>query len=267
MPKPHVLLVTLLSSAFALSQPAIGTPSASSLSRIVLPITFTRTVSANHAHAGDVVRAKTTQVARLATGEVIPAGSEVVGHVMAASSFIYDHTPYATQQQAVLEIQFDSLRFAGRDLPLKVTVRAMADPLASREARIQKPSDLNSFSAVSQIGGDELVPSQTEVVDRNGDVVAYNRRDGVFAHLIAHDGCDASNNEVSVDIYSASACGLYGFTAVTAKETGSTSSPSRLSLVSTRISPRIWKDSTALLEMLPVTGPPLTGPPVTGEDR
>ncbi|SFS13637.1 hypothetical protein SAMN05421771_2358 [Granulicella pectinivorans] len=254
MPKSYVVLVSLLSSAFALSQPATGVPVAPPSSRTVLPITFTKTVSADHSHAGDTVLAKTTQVVRLATGEVVPAGTEVVGHVAAANAFLYDNTPYAKQREAVLDIQFDALHLAGHDMPLSVTVRAMADPLTSRGARMPKPSDLDSYSAVSQIGGDELVPSQSEVVDRNGDVVAYNRRSGVYAHLIANGSCDASSNEVSVDIYSASACGLYGFTEVTARETGSASSPSRLSLISTHTSPKIWRYSTALLEVLPSTG-------------
>ena len=152
-----------------------------------------------------------------------------------------------------LDIQFDSLHLGGRDLPLKVSVRAMADPLATWGAREQNVAD-DSLATVTQIGGDVLIPSQSEVVNRNGDVVAYNRRNGVYAHLIAHGSCDGSSNEVSVDIYSASACGLYGFTDVAARETGSLSSPSKLLLVSTHTSPKIWRHSTALLELLPDAG-------------
>lgn len=254
MQKTQGLFVAFLSSTLALSQPVSGTPGISSSPRTVLPITFTKTVGADRAHTGDVVRAKTTQVVRLTSGEVIPAGTEVIGHVAVASGFVYDKTPYAKQKEAVLEIQFDSLHVAGHDVPLQVMVRAMAAPLASWGARQPKSSDLDPTSAVSQIGGDQLIPSQSEVVDRNGDVVAYNRRNGVFAHLIANGSCDGSTNEVSVDIYSASACGLYGFADVAARETGSALVPSRLSLVSTHTSPKIWRSSTALLEMLPNTG-------------
>jgi hypothetical protein len=249
----QVFFVALLSSTLALSQTAKGaTPTAAS-PRTALPITFTKTVSADKARVGDAVYAKTTQAARLVTGEVIPAGTEVVGHVTAASGFVYDKTPYAAQRESVLDIQFDSLRLGGHDLPLKVTVRAMADPLATWGAREQNVAD-DSLATVTQVGGDVLIPSQSEVVNRNGDVVAYNRRNGVYAHLIAHGNCDGSANEVSVDIYSASACGLYGFTDVAARETGSPSSPSRLSLVSTHTSPKIWRHSTALLELLPDAG-------------
>jgi hypothetical protein len=254
MPIPQILFVALLSTTLALPQSTTGAAGVSSYPRTALPITFTKTVSADRARVGDAIYAKTTQAARLTSGELIPTGTEVVGHVTVATPFVYDKTPYAAQKESVLDIQFDSLHVAGHEVPLKVTVRAMADPLTSWGAREPKSSDLDSLATVTQIGGDELTPSQAEIVNRNGDVVAYNRRNGVFAHLIAHANCDGSTNEVSMDIYSASACGLYGFTDVSAREIGSTASPSRLSLISTHTSPKIWRHSTALLEMLPDTG-------------
>lgn len=243
-------LAVLLSASFALPQTAVALlpPQAT------LPIVFTKTVAADRAKAGDIVHAKTMQVARLANGDVIPAGTEVIGHVAAASGFAYNKTPYVKQKESVLAIRFDSVRVAGHGIALNVTVRAMADPLTSWGAREPKSSDLDSLGTVRQIGGDQLIPSQDEVVDRNGDVVAYNRRNGVYAHLIAHAGCDGGSTEVSIGIYSASACGLYGFTNVSARELGSVASPSTLSLVSTRTSPKVWRNSTALLEVLPQDG-------------
>lgn len=243
-------LAVLLSASFALPQTAVALlpPQAT------LPIVFTKTVAADRAKAGDIVHAKTMQVARLANGDVIPAGTEVIGHVAAASGFAYNKTPYVKQKESVLAIRFDSVRVAGHGIALNVTVRAMADPLTSWGAREPKSSDLDSLGTVRQIGGDQLIPSQDEVVDRNGDVVAYNRRNGVYANLIAHAGCDGGSTEVSIGIYSASACGLYGFTNVSARELGSVASPSTLSLVSTRTSPKVWRNSTALLEVLPQDG-------------
>lgn len=249
----QIFFVALLSSTLTLSQTAKGATSRTPFPRTALPITFTKTVSADKARVGDAVYAKTTQAAKLVTGELVPAGTEVVGHVAVAAGFVYDKTPYATQKESVLEIHFDALHLRGHDLPLRVTVRAMADPLTSWGAREQNGAD-DTLATVTQIGGDVLSPSQSEVVNRNGDVVAYNRRNGVYAHLIAHGSYDGSTNEASMDIYSASACGLYGFSDVTVREAGSRSSPSRLSLVSTHLSPKIWRHSTALLELLPDDG-------------
>ncbi|HWH56406.1 MAG TPA: hypothetical protein VN682_02185, partial [Terriglobales bacterium] len=81
---------------------------------------------------------------------------------------------------------------------------------------------------------------------------------GVYARLIANDGCDSSSAEVSVGLYSASACGLYGFVGIDARSVGTLAEPSRLTLVSTHLSPKIWKGTTALLEALPTQSTGIT---------
>ncbi len=130
----------------------------------------------------------------------------------------------------------------------------MAGPIAAKSASEPHSTDMDSLGTLTQIGGDLLVPSQKEVVNQQGDTVAYNRRDGVYAHLIANGSCGASDNEVSVALFSPTACGLYGFGNVSAQATGSVDKPSQLILVSTHGSPKIWKHTVALLEVLPESG-------------
>ena len=226
-------------------------------SQTTLPIVFTQSVSADHDHIGDPISAKTIQVVKLPDGTVIPSGSRIVGKVVEATPFSFDKTPYAKQRNSTLAIRFDEVIVANQHLPLKVYVRAMADPIASNGARESFGND-DTQATTEQIGGDQVRPGTSEVVSRDGDVVAYTRRDGVYAHLIAHSGnasapCDGSSVEVSVDIFSASACGLYGFSGLSATEVGSTSNPSTFALVSNHRSPKIWQHSTALLEVLPQT--------------
>lgn len=241
----------LLSSAAAWAQPANAKATGDILNApVTLPIVFTKTVAAD-SPVGEPVSAKTSQVVHLPNGAVIPAGARITGHVVAANAFAYDKTPYAHQKASTLSIHFDSIEVGGTTVPLLVTVRAIADPLTSWDARKPQATDMDPLGTVTQIGGDQLVPSQSEVVNMDGDVIAYNRHGGVYAHLIANRDCDSSSVEVSVGIYSASACGLYGFTSVSATERGSSSNPSTLTLVSSRTSPKLWKSSTALLEVLP----------------
>jgi hypothetical protein len=247
-----VLVTLLLSSSVVLAQGASSGPASMPLQfPTTLPVVFTKTVSASGSHAGDMVLAKTSQSVQLANGRILPIGAKVVGHITAANAFVYDQTPYAHQKPSILSIHFDSVEVDGEALPLNVTVRAMADPLTSSAAREPGPSDLDPSETVTQIGGDELTPSESKVVNRDGDVVAYNKHGGVYAHLISNGRCDSSDVEVSMGIYSASACGLYGFTNVAATEFGSESTPSTLTLVSSKTSPKVWKHSTALLEVLP----------------
>ncbi len=226
--------------------------------KTTLPIMFTRSVDANHAHVGDEVDAKTTQEVVLPGGRSLPAGARVTGRIAVASPLIFDKTPYAKQRESVLAIHFDSVEWKALVFPLNVYVRALADPLASWDARTPEPSDVDPWETVTQIGGDLLIPSQKEVRNQDGDVVGYNRRGGVYAHLIASqnppDGCDGSDTEESVGIFSASACGLYGFVSTALQQTGRTRDSSTLVLSSHRHAPKIWKNSTALLEELPGSG-------------
>jgi hypothetical protein len=220
-----------------------------------LPVQFERSIDSNHAHVGDAISAKTIQQVHLANGQVLPAGAHVVGHVVAATAFAFDNTPYAKQKDSALAIHFDSIESKGEVLPLRVSVRAMADPLTVWDAARPKATDLDPLGTTTQIGGDQVTPSQSEVVSQDGDTVGYRRRGGVYAHLISASGngpgsCDASNTEQSMGMFSASACGLYGFTDLTLVGTGKTDETSTLTLVSHRRSPKIWAKSAALLEVV-----------------
>jgi hypothetical protein len=212
---------------------------------------FTKTVSANHSKVGDPIAAKTIQRIQLPGGGSIPSGAPILGHVVSANGFTYDKTPYARQKASALSIHFDSIQVNGQAVPLNVTVRAIAGPIVTWDAQKPQASDMDPLGTTTQIGGDQLIPSQSEVRNMDGDVVAYNKRDGVYAHLIANSGCDGSDVEVSVAVFSASACGAYGFGNVSMAERGTAAQPSTLTLVSTHNSPEIWKYTTALLEVLP----------------
>ncbi len=239
---------TLLFASAAWAQSA-RTPSLEAPT--TLPVLFTRSIDAGHAKVDDPVQAKTIQRVQLSDGSVLPVGTRVLGHVVAANGFRHDKTPYAHQGASVLSVHFDTVAFNGQAVPVNVTVRAIAGPIATRDAESPKSSDLDSLGTLTQIGGDQLIPSQSEVRNMEGDVVAYNRRDGVYAHLIANRDCDGSTQEVSVANFSASACGVYGLGNVSAVERGSAAAPSTLTLISTHGSPELLKYATALLEVLP----------------
>jgi hypothetical protein len=245
----------LIASPFAIAQGAHAASPVSELpAKTTLPIVFTRTISAKHAKAGDTVVARTIQAVHLPGGSILPAGTKIVGHVTSAIPFSFDSAPYVHQRPSELVIEFQTAQLNSTELPLHVTLRAMAGPIAANTASEPQSSDMDPLGTLTQIGGDLLVPSQKEVVNQQGDTVAYNRRDGVYAHLIANGSCDASDNEVSVALFSPTACGLYGFGDVSAQAMGSVDKPSQVTLVSTHGSPEIWKHTVALLEVLPASG-------------
>ncbi len=223
-----------------------------------LPVSFTKTVSASRAKAGDQVEAKTMQAVLLSNGQEIPRGAKVLGHVVRANPFVYDKTPYAKQPQGELTIQFDSLVSRGETLPLHVSLRAIADYFATDAAYRPRPSDEDPLASTTQVGGDIVTPSQKEIISQEGDTVGYNKRGGHFAHLHANSGsgnvrCDESNTEQAMAIFSASACGAYGFTNMELTTPGSSAETPTFSFVSRRRAPEIDRYSSALLEVTPDT--------------
>lgn len=245
---PIVLAAT---SVLSLEGNAAANTGAQLPAHATLPITFTRTVSASHAKAGDLILARTTQAVRLTDGREVSSGAVVKGHVLAAKPFTYDKTPYAKQMAGTLEIQLDSLEVQGQAVPLHVSLRAMADPVTVSETYESKIPDYLPQAETELVGGDLISPTQKEIRNQDGDVVGYNKRGGAFAHLIANgqgrQSCDGGDTEQPISRFSASACGLYGFTDVFLTSFNS----SRIGLASTRVSPKIWKYSTALLEAMP----------------
>lgn len=218
-----------------------------------IPVVFTRSVSANEVKPGTPVLAKTMQEVWLANGQEVRQGALVLAHVVSAAPFHFNKTPYAKQAEASLAIQFDSLVVSGEKVPLHVYVRALADPFATDAAVRPRPTDEDPLSSTTQVGGDIRTPSQREIVSQDGDTVGYSRRGGNFAHLLANGsagsaGCDGTNTEQAVAIFSASACGLYGFTELSLNSTGNVTSEPQFALTSTRRAPEIVRYSSALLE-------------------
>ncbi len=259
MSRFHLTLLAVLSgAATAVALPPTSLTQPQSLApQTTIPVTFTRSVSANRARPGDPIIAKTMQTIRLADGQEVRSGATVLGHVVEASPFHFDKTPYAKQTASVLSVQFDSLVVNGGKLPIHVLVRALADAFATDDASRPRPTDEDPLSSTTQVGGDIRTPSQAEILNQDGDIVGYNKHGGNFARLVAgsHGGdlhCDASNSEQAMGIFSASACGVYGFSGLTLNAPDADASPSRITLSSTRRAPEIVRSSSALLETLPL---------------
>ncbi|RRA49157.1 hypothetical protein [Acidipila sp. EB88] len=212
-----------------------------------LPVIFPHTVSAKDAQVGKSVEAKTTAPVRLASGEVIPKGAKVSGHVVEATPFVWDSTPYAKQKAAVLAVQFDSVDDRGVAIPLHVALRAMADPLSSWDADRPLPSDVDHSGTTTQVGGDQNTPWIKEVTSSDGDIVGYHHNGFVYAHLLGSGTCDASDTEQAMGIFSASACGLYGMPQESVESKPSASGVTVV-LHSTKRNVEIHANAQALLE-------------------
>ena len=246
-------------SALGFASCVFGQSSVSTLApQTAIPVTFPKAVDAAALHPGDIVHLKTTQAIIRTDGSTLPSGSEVIAHVVQSQPFVFDKTPYAKQTPSSLSLHFDKIVDHGKETPISVYVRAMADPFITADSRRPKPSDEDSLGTLTQVGGDLLVPSQNEVTNYDGDTVGYNRHGGVYAHLISaqgnsSEGCDGTSTEQSMGVFSASACGLYGYTDTTLQNSGRTADLGTLALSARRRHAVIYAHSAALLEVLPQT--------------
>jgi hypothetical protein len=175
-----------------------------------IPVVFTHTIDAKKAKAGDVVTAKTMQLVLLPNGEELPKGTLVTGHVVEARPFKFDETPYAVQQPSYLAIQLDHVA----ESQVATSVRALASAMAVEKALSpQRVDETDSPGTMVLIGGGHYSPVGKRVTDgQYDDIVGYKKKQGVFARLRpGGPGCNGTQTEQSVAIFSPDACGLFDF--------------------------------------------------------
>jgi hypothetical protein len=220
-----------------------------------IPVRFVRSVDAKRARSGDRVIAKTLQIVLLPGGQRLPKGTLLVGHVVDAQPYHFDPEPYSHQNGSSISIHFDQIVNGDLTLPVNLSVRALANTFESRWApRPHYQDETDGAGTMILIGGDEFSPFDKTVRDDSGDVIAYNRKDGLFARLLPSDdsalntrlNCSSTGTEQSVAIFSPYACGLYGFGRVSMPHAGRGSGT--FTLVSKGRSIKLYAGSTALLQ-------------------
>jgi hypothetical protein len=233
--KPHRILLFLKITLLAVSIICIASaPSVNCAQSFpastAIPVRFVHTIRSDRAQVDEVVLARTIQTVQLPDGQSIPKGSILQGHIVNARPFAFDPKPYAIQQPSHLSVHFDRIVLRNTTLPVHVFVRALVDNLDADKA--SSPIYLDETDSVGTrqlVGQDQFSPLEKEVLDSEGNVVGYNRKDGVHAHLIAnryivlhelHD-CPGTSTEQAVGIFSADACGAYGFVDVVLANNGS----------------------------------------------
>jgi hypothetical protein len=207
-----LVLGTLGLSATALSAQNSTLPEATAL-----PVRFVHSIDAKKAKVNDEVVAKTLQTVALPSGQHIAKGTTVLGHVTAVEAYNFDTTPYAHQKPSLISIHFDKLEQGGAAIPVNLFVRAMAGSNDSQEAYFRHIEiDTDTLGTYVLIGGTSYSPLAKMIQTEDGDAIAYNRKDGLYARLLpASSGsfsCPGTSSEQSIAIYSPDACGLYGFT-------------------------------------------------------
>jgi hypothetical protein len=214
-----------------------------------IPVRFEHSIDTKKARPGDEVTAKTIQVVALPSGKNIPKGALLVGHVVALQPFYFDQTPYAHQKPSMLSIHFDKLQTSDDTIPVNLSVRAIANANDSKDAAYpHSTDDTDHVGTMTLIGGTTFSPLDKMIQSKDGDAIGYNRKNGVFARLVAAGSCSGTDTEQSVAIFSPNACGAYGFAGGYLADTGRDGSGT-FTLALHGHSAILYAGSTALLQV------------------
>jgi len=214
-----------------------------------IPVRFDHSVDAQKARVGDAVTARTIQVIDLPSGREIAKGTVLVGHVVAVQPFHFDQTPYAHQKPSLLSIHFDKLQTRDAAIPVNLAVRALANTNDSKDAVYpHSTDDTDHVGMMTLIGGTTFSPLDKRIESSDGDAIGYNRKNGVFARLIASGPCDGTATEQSIAIFSPDACGVYGFAGDYLTDNGQDGSGT-FTLAVRGHSVKLYAGSTALLQV------------------
>ncbi len=118
--KPAIVVVLLLSAIFSVAQQLpVGT---------LLPVALGNTIDADKVRAGQRISAALGQYIET-DGRRLPRRTQVNGHIVQAQ-------PGSASSPSRVTLVFDSIRIAGRDVPITTSLRAMASMHAVFDAQL-----------------------------------------------------------------------------------------------------------------------------------
>jgi hypothetical protein len=204
----------LLSAAAALLGAALLFPAAIAAQDMLpagtlLPVRLNHGLKAQKLHSGQTVRARIMQSI---PGTHLHRGATIVGTVLRVST--------QPGGPATLELRFDTIESHHHRIPVHTDLRAVASPLDVEFAQV--PEEMSSRGLTpetwdtQQIGGDQVYRGGGPVAEDNGPVgtpAAY----GVLATPRVKPGApcrgetDDNTRPQALWLFSANACGVYGF--------------------------------------------------------
>ena len=214
----------------------------------ILPVSLDKGLNASKVHAGMEIRAKVMQNV---PGTPVRRGAEVIGHIVRANA--------PGKSKASLEISFDAVKIHKQRIPLKANLRALASFLEVEEA--EDPEDMSSRGlneeswTTQQIGGDQVYRGGGPVTEGRisvGTPTPYGVL--VIPRTQSSQPCrgaiGAASRPQAFWLFSANACGVYGYSHVRIAHAGRTAPAGTVVLLSNRGKLVLYSGSGMLLRVL-----------------
>jgi len=179
----------------------------------ILPISLNNSISSSKSRVGETFTGRIMQDVPLPDRRRIRAGARVVGRVT-------ELTPATASSGARIEFKIDTLISRQHNIPMRTILRALASPLDIEDAQIpvqgaDRGTSPDSYTTV-QIGGDVVYRGGGHV-KHGGVVVGEPVPNGVLAQVSSNEarGCPDEvpgyHAAQALWLFSADACGVYGY--------------------------------------------------------
>jgi hypothetical protein len=188
----------------------------------IVAVRLEKTLSVEHAQAGQEIAARIAQDVPLPNNETIPVRSRVLGAIVSVVK---------VEGAADVSFRFDKIEIRKETIPVATSLRAMASNEVVRSAQMPftgaDTGTPSGWADTEQIGGDIRYGDGGKVRDRHKQVVGKGVRGGVLVHVRAQAGteCEGPVGDDRLQalwLFSADVCGMYGLKGVQIVHTGKT---------------------------------------------
>lgn len=220
-------LLTLATGLFGRSAIPPGT---------ILPLQLNSSLNSRKSKPGQVVTARLMQDVPLPSGAKIRAGSRAVGRVL-------EVVVARNGSGAKLSLQFDTLEVSRHRMPMTTNLRALASMMEVDDAQVPKtgpdPGTSPSSWTTVQIGGDVVYRGGGPVTE-GLQVVGTPAPNGVLDRIASQPGTkcrgdmDGNDQPQALWVFSADACGIYGFHDLTIVHAGRSNPVGQITVASER---------------------------------
>ncbi len=186
----------------------------------ILPLQLNTSLNSKKSRPGQIVTARLMQDVPLPSGAKIRVGARVVGHII-------DVNNARAGSGAKLSLRFDTLEVSKRRIPVTTNLRALASMMEVEDAQIPKVgpdhgTPENWWTTV-QVGGDAVYHG--DAVTNGLRIVGKPTGSGVLVQVASKPGFSCRGTfgvhyPQALWVFSADACGTYGFADLTIAHAG-----------------------------------------------
>jgi hypothetical protein len=218
----------------------------------ILPVSLNSTLRSDKSGSGAAITATVMQDVPLGMGKTLYAGSKVTGHVVDAI------TPGKGSDESRISFQFDQVRFENRIVQISTELRALASVMEVDAAQIPNAGGAEDYSGnwnLVQIGGDQASYGEGGPIMLGSQVSGEYTSEGALANpspdlnAACRGSVNGGGTGQALWLFSANACGTYGFGDVKISQSGRTAPVGEVTLISNHKAVKVGRGSAMLLRV------------------